>query len=342
MYKAQTYKVTLSPSGREFSCLPGETILESALRSGISLEYGCRNAACGACKGRLLSGRVSYKDPEAVRREKLADGEIFYCAAIPESDLRIESTETGMLANEALKTPCKVIQKRILAHDVVQLRLKLPEAIRVPFHAGQYLDIHLDDEQVRSFSIANAPHQDDDIELHIRHVEGGSYTDYLFNKLNEKDILRIELPLGTFFLHEDADRPIIMMGGGTGFAPLKAILEHAFYIGFDRPIHLFWGVRARRDLYMPELPLNWAKRHKHFRYTPVLSDPAEGDRWQGRTGFVHQAVLQDYPDLKDFDVYMSGPPVMIDAGKSAFHRAGLPEDRIFSDAFEYNAHPEVS
>jgi CDP-4-dehydro-6-deoxyglucose reductase len=222
---------------------------------------------------------------------------------------------------------------------VVRLWLKVPDSQRLSFLAGQYVDVLMGDGTRRSFSIANAPHRSELIELHIRHVEGGGFTHYVFHELHEKAIWRIEGPLGTFFLRENSQRPVLLMGGGTGFAPLKGILEHAFHIGDPRPMHLFRGVRARRDLYLAELPEHWAREHANFRYTPVLSEPDVGDHWQGETGLVTDAVLRAYPDLSGFDLYMSGPPAMVHGAKDLFAEHGLPEERMFSDAFEFNTRP---
>jgi CDP-4-dehydro-6-deoxyglucose reductase len=231
--------------------------------------------------------------------------------------------------------PCKVERIERMNDDVIRLFLKLPEGERLQFLAGQYLNFILESGERRAFSIANAPHDDKLIELHIRHVMGGAFTDYLFDGMKEKTIMRIEAPLGSYFLREDSDRPIILMGGGTGFAPLKGIIEHAFEIGVQRPIELYWGVRSQQDLYLPNLPLQWAEEHANFSYIPVLSEP-DAD-WPGRTGWVHDSVLRDHPDLSEFEVYMSGPPPMINAGKTAFLAHGLKQEQLYSDSFEYGA-----
>jgi CDP-4-dehydro-6-deoxyglucose reductase len=215
------------------------------------------------------------------------------------------------------------------------LKLQLPATERLQFLAGQYIDIILRDGRRRGFSLANAPHDDDFLELHVRHVPGGKFTDQVFGDLKLKSILRFEGPLGGFYLREDSDRPLILMGGGTGFAPLKSIIEHSLQAGLERPIHLYWGVRARKDLYLDALAIKWASKLEHLRYVPVLSEPQAEDQWQGRTGFVHQAVCDDHPDLADFDVYMSGPPAMVDAARKAFPNHGLPDDQLFYDVFDY-------
>ena len=230
-------------------------------------------------------------------------------------------------------SPVRVHAVDHLTHDVVRLKLKLPENQRLQFLAGQYLDFLLADGRRRAFSIANAPHDDEFIELHIRHVDGGRFTDWVFSQMKERTILRIQAPLGTFVLDEDSDRPMIFMGGGTGFAPIKGQIEHAFRIGVTRPMHLYWGVRAERDLYLRELPERWVREHANFHYVPVLSEP-DAD-WQGRSGWVHEAVVEDFPDLSGFDLYMAGPPPMVSAGREAFRKAGMPDEHMHFDSFDY-------
>ena len=224
----------------------------------------------------------------------------------------------------------------LLTHDVMKLLLKLPETERLQFMAGQYIEILLKDGKRRAFSIANAPHDDEYIELQIRHVPDGEFGDFVFDGLKEKTLLRIQGPMGSYFLREDSERPVIFMGGGTGFAPLKGMLEHVFHTGSKRQIHLFCGVRSKQDLYMDEMVQSWLQQHPNLKYTPVLSAPAADDNWQGETGFVHECVVKHYPDLSDYDVYLSGPPPMVKAGMDLFYEKGLPETQIFSDSFEYS------
>src|SRR5690606_19698595 len=220
------------------------------------------------------------------------------------------------------KVPARVVEIEDLSHDVRRLLLKMPANMRMPFFAGQYIDVLLPGGKRRGFSLANAPHDDDLLELHVRLVAGGQFTRFVFEQMKEGTLLRLEGPFGQFYLREDSDRPILMMGGGTGFAPLKGILEHAFQIGVGRPMHFYWGVRAQRDLYLDALPRQWVEEHPQFRYTPVLSHPEPEDQWQGQTGLVPDALLADYPDLSGHDVYMSGPPAVIEAPKQAFIGAG--------------------
>jgi CDP-4-dehydro-6-deoxyglucose reductase len=331
-----SFNVRTEPGGHAFNVENGENLLAAALHQGIGLPYGCRNGLCGSCAATLVQGEIVYPDgkPEALRGH--APNICLTCQAVPRSDLIIEVAEVQTAAEIPVRTlPCRVVGKEQLSHDVMRLYLTLPQGQRLQFFAGQYLDFILNDGRKRAFSIANAPHDDEFVELHVRHVPGGEFTDYVFDSMKEKTILRFQAPLGTFILREDTDRPMIFMGGGTGFAPIKGMIEHAFHIGEERPMHLYWGVRSKRDLYLPDLPARWARKHANLTYTPVLSEP-DAD-WTGRTGFVHEAVVADHPDMSGFDVYMSGPPVMVEAGRVAFEARGLTLDHMFSDAFAYAA-----
>ena len=331
-----SFQIRTEPGGHSFTVEPGETLLAAALRQGIGLPYGCRNGACGSCAAQLISGAVGYPSGKTDALEGKPTGTCLACQAVPQTDIVLGVTEVESVgAIEVRILPCRVVRKEHLNHDVARLYLKLPEGQRLQFFAGQYLDFILRDGRKRAFSIANAPHDDELIELHLRHVPQGEFTDYVFESMKERTILRIQAPLGTFFLREESDRPMILMGGGTGFAPLKGMIEHAFHVGIDRPIHLYWGVRSLRDLYLPDLPVTWAQQHASFAYTPVLSEPDPD--WTGRRGFVHEAVVEDHPDMSGFDVYMSGPPVMVEAGRIAFESRGLGREHMFSDAFEYAA-----
>ena len=331
-----SFSVQIEPSGHTLSVEENETLLDAALRQGVGLPYGCRNGQCGSCICRLLEGEVSYPNGNTQALEEETVDACLTCQAVPVSDLVIFAGETEKAEEIEIRTlPCRVDEKKVLAHDVIQLKLKLPDNQRLQFLAGQYLDIILSDGRRRAFSIANAPHDDDFIELHIRHVPGGEFTQVVFDEMEEKSILRIQAPLGSFNLQEESERPMIFVAGGTGFAPIKGIIEHANHLGIFRPIHLYWGVRSKQDLYMDELPRQWEKEHDNFSYTPVLSEP-DAD-WTGRTGWVHEAVLEDNPEMAGFDVYMAGPPPMVKAGRDAFADKGLSHDHMFYDSFEYGA-----
>jgi CDP-4-dehydro-6-deoxyglucose reductase len=335
-----SYTVTIQSSGHSFAVDENESVLDAALRQGVILPYGCRNGVCGSCMGTLAAGTVDYPDgpPAALGTAELAAHRALFCQARPASDLEIVVREIDAACDIEPRTfPCRVEKREQLAHDVIRLYLKLPASERMQFLAGQYIDVLIKGHEPRAFSIANAPHDDEFIELHIRFVEGGLFTDQVFHGMKEKSMWRIRGPLGTFFLREDSDRPAILIGGGTGFGPIKGILEHAFETGIDKPLHLFWGVRAMRDLYLDALPQQWLDAHPNFSYTPVLSEPMAEDDWSGETGLVTNAVVKQYPDLSSHDVYMSGPPVMVHAGHELFMQHGLDESRFFSDAFVYAA-----
>lgn len=333
-----SFTVKVPATGHEFTCNEGETILEAALREGIGLPYGCRNGACGKCSGKVLKGEITYQKELRMHAKAEVDaGKAIFCQACAQSDLELEVQEITRSADLEVKTlPCRVEKMTLLTHDVMELKLKLPESERLQYLAGQYIEFLLKDGKRRAFSIANAPHDDEYIELQIRHVPDGHFGDYIFEEMKEKTLLRMEGPLGSYYLREDSDRPVILMGGGTGYAPLKAMLEHAFHTGMKRPMHLYCGTRALRDLYMHEQASQWADQYDNLTYTPVLSDPDDEDNWSGATGFVHEKVVQDHPDLSGYDVYMSGPPPMIKAGMDLFYEKGLPESQIFSDSFEYS------
>ena len=337
-----SHQITIQPSGHAFTAQDDETILAAALREGFMLPYGCRNGACGTCKGKVLKGDVDYGEfqSSALTDADIGAGKALFCVAHALNDVTIECREVGAARDIQIKTlPCRVHKLERVAHDVMVLHLKLPANERLQFLAGQYIDILLKDGQRRSFSLANAPHNDDFLQLHVRHIPGGAFSEHIFSTMKEKDILRFEGPLGSFFLREDSEKPIIFMAGGTGFAPVKAMLEHAFYHHLNREMVLYWGARQLRDLYMPQLPSQWQQEHPNFTFIPVLSDAVPADTWPGRTGYVHEAILHDFPSLAGYEVYACGAPGMVDAAHKAFIQQGLPEDAFFADAFLYQSTP---
>jgi CDP-4-dehydro-6-deoxyglucose reductase len=337
------HNVRLEPSGHAFTVAPGETVLEAAIRQGIGLPYGCRNGACGACKGILRSGELEYDDYQerALHSGEKAAGKALTCCTRPLTDIVFEVRELTGAKDLAIRTlPARVEKVERPAEDVAILNLKLPAGERLQFLAGQYIDILMKDGKRRSFSMANAPHDDALLQLHVRKSPGGAFSKYVFEDMKERAIIRFEGPLGTFYLREDSDKPMIFVAGGTGFAPIKALVEHSLHHGEDRPMVLYWGVRSLRDLYMPQLPVEWQKSHANFSYIPVLSDPLPEDQWQGRTGFVHQAVLDDFADLSGYQVYACGAPGMTDVAKETFMGRGLPEDEFYCDAFTPSVDPK--
>ncbi|MEW9898813.1 CDP-6-deoxy-delta-3,4-glucoseen reductase [Chitinivorax sp. PXF-14] len=331
-----SFKVTVKPSGHEFVVNEGETILEAALRESVMLPYGCRNGACGACKGRVLDGRVSHTSyaESSLTAAELASGISLLCSARPETDVVIESKEIGAIKDIQVKNlPCRVEKIEKVSHNVAVLYLKLPVNERLQFLAGQYIDIVMKDGKRRSFSLANAPHDDGFLQLHIRHVAGGTFSEHVFHTMKPKEILRFQGPLGSFFLREESAKPVVFVASGTGFAPVKGIVEHMIRHDIKRPTTIYWGAYNLSDIYMHELPQQWAKDHPHIRYVPVLSDPLPADNWAGRTGFVHVAVAEDIADFGNYQVYACGAPVMVEAAHKAFTAQGLDEGEFFSDAF---------
>ena len=310
-------------------------MLEAALREGFVIAYGCRNGACGTCKGKVLEGQVDYGKHQAqtLTDAEKAQGFALFCQARPLSDLTIECREISAVKDIQVRMlPCRVQSIERLAPDVARIWLKLPANERLMFLAGQYVDVILRGGIRRSLSMANAPHDDAAIELHLRNY-GGPFSEYVFIKMKEKEILRFEGPLGTFFLREESAKPMILVASGTGFAPIKAILEHAFYKGIERPMTLYWGGRRRADLYLNDLAEKWAREHG-ITYVPVLSDAEAEDQWTGRTGFVHRAVMEDFPDMTGYQVYACGAPVMVEAAHKDFTtQCKLPEEEFYSDAF---------
>lgn len=339
------HQITIKPSDHAFSCPDGDTVLEAAMAADLMLAYGCRNGACGTCKGRILSGDVDYgaHQASALTDDEKKQGLALFCCARPLSALVLEVKEVRRVGDLQIKRlPCRIETIDKPAPDVAIVRIKLPANERLQFLAGQYIDFMLKDGRRRSFSLATPPHDDALLELHIRHIPGGTFTDPLFTQYRGREILRFEGPLGAFYLREDSDKPIIFVAGGTGFAPIKAMIEHALHHHHDRQMVLYWGARAKRDLYLPHLPGQWQTGHANFTFIPVLSAPSADDAWPGRTGLVHQAVLDDFGDLSGYQVYVCGAPGLIDAARSTFtQQRRLSPDDFFADSFTYGAETEA-
>jgi CDP-4-dehydro-6-deoxyglucose reductase len=339
-----TFTVTVQPSGHTFTVERDEAVLAAAIRQSVGLPYGCKDGACGSCKSRLKDGRVIHgaHQLKALSPAEEEAGYILTCCATPQTDLVIESREVvGAGQFPIKKMPCRVSSIDRPAPDVAVLKLQLPANDRLQYHAGQYIEFILRDGARRSYSMANAPHTQEaqpGIELHIRHMPGGKFTDHVFGAMKEKEILRMEGPFGSFFLREDSDKPIVLLASGTGFAPIKAILEHMEHKALARPTVLYWGCRRRADLYLDDWAQAAAARLPWLRYVPVLSEPTAEDAWSGRTGFVHQAVMADWPDLSGHQVYACGAPVMVESARRDFvAHCGLPEDEFYADAFTSEA-----
>lgn len=325
--------VTFHPDHRTVPIRFDETLLDAGLRQEINLPYECRNGGCGQCKCTVLSGNVDpgLYQPSALSAEERAAGKVLLCCATALGDVEIEY-EASATPSAIRQYTARVATMEKLTHDVMRVLLKLPEGQQIPFRAGQYINIILDDGQRRAFSFANPPHQAALIELQIRLMPGGRYTTHLFEQMRIGDTVTFEGPLGDFSLRE-SERPIVFVAGATGFAPVKSMVEDAFHRGLKRPIYLYWGVRKLADLYLPDLPQDWARDHENFHFIPVLSDAAPDDKWSGRTGLVHEAILEDFPDLKGHEIYACGSVKMVEAIFPTLKNQGAEEGMCFSDAF---------
>ena len=341
-----TYTITVQPSGRSFEAEPAETMLAAGIRQGIGLPYGCKDGACGSCKCKKISGTVTHgpHQDKALSAQEEADGYVLTCCGTATSDVVLESRQvTHAGAFPIKKMPARVATLEKLSPDVVRLKLQLPANDIIQYHAGQYVEFILRDGARRSYSMANAPHTLIEsgapmVDLHIRHMPGGKFTDHVFGAMKEKEILRIEGPYGSFYLRDDSPKPIVMLASGTGFAPVKAILEHMQFMGITRDVVLYWGGRRPHDLYLDAWVREQQAAMPHLRYVPVVSDALPEDGWTGRTGFVHQAVLQDLPDLSGHQVYACGAPIVVDSARKDFtERAALPEEEFYADAFTTEA-----
>lgn len=334
--KAET-TITFQPGQQAVTARFGETLLDAGLRQGLNLPYECRNGGCGVCKCSVLAGQVDpgIYQPNALSPEELAQGKVLLCCATPKEDVEIEY-DASAATNTIREYRARVVKLDKLSYDVMQVLLKLPDGQQIPFKAGQYVNIILDDEQRRAFSFANPPHEPEFVEFQIRLVKGGLFTTHVFEEMKVGDEVRFEGPIGDFSLRE-SERPIVLVAGATGFAPIKSMVEDAFQRGLKRQIHLYWGVRQLKDLYLPDLPQRWAREHDNFHFIPVLSDPAPEDAWQGRTGLVHEAILQDFPELKGHEIYACGSVRMVEAIFPFLKNHGAEDGACFSDAFTISA-----
>lgn len=339
-----THQISVQPSGRQFATQGAETILAAAIRSGVGLPYGCKDGACGSCKCKKLSGTVvhdSHSD-KALTPSEEADGYVLTCRATAQSDVVLESRQVSDVNTFPIrKLPVRVATLTPLSHDVMQLKLQLPATEKFRYYAGQYIEFILRDGSRRAYSMASAPHLQETapgVELHIRHMPGGKFTDHVFGGMKEKEILRVEGPFGSFLMREDSTAPIIMLASGTGFAPIKALLEHIRHLGITRPVSLYWGGRRPADLYMHNWLLEQASTLPSLTYVPVVSDALPEDGWTGRRGFVHQAVLDDFTDLSNHEVYACGASIVVDSARTSYTQLrDLPEENFFADAFTSEA-----
>ena len=332
------FQISVQPSGHVFTAEADESILDAALRQGLTMPYGCRDGACGSCRGKVLSGGVDHGRAQlnALSEADRQAGGALFCCAQARSDLLIESRELCSSQELPAKTlPARVQKLTRVAPDVMIVELKLPPNQRLQSFAGQYIEILLKEGRRRAFSLANAPHDDECLQLHVRHVPGGQFTEQVFTAMQERDMLRFNGPHGGFYLREDSDKPMLLIAGGTGFAPIKAIVEHAIAERSTRPMAIYWGGRGYADLYQLSVAAQWALEHTHIRFVPVLSDSPESENWSGRRGLVHAVAMADFPDLSGHQVYVCGSPAMVLAARRDFvGQCHLPESEFFADSFE--------
>ncbi|MGC1174769.1 CDP-6-deoxy-delta-3,4-glucoseen reductase [Polaromonas sp.] len=339
-----TFNVTVLPSGRSFTASPDEALLAAAIRQGIGMPYGCKDGACGSCKCKKIEGTVVHSPHQlkALSHEEEAAGFILTCCGVAQTDVVLESRQvTDESAFPIKKMPTRVNTMARASHDVMVIRLQLPASDVFKYHAGQYVEFLLRDGDRRSYSMANAPHTQIDnpgVELHIRHMPGGKFTEHVFTAMKEKEILRVEGPYGSFFLREDSDKPMVLLASGTGFAPIKALIEHMQFKGITRPAVLYWGGRRPADLYMNDWVMAKVAEMPNLTYVPVISNALPEDNWTGRTGFVHQSVLQDFPDLSGHQVYACGAPIVVDSARADYSAiGGLPAEEFYADSFTTEA-----
>ena len=339
----EEHSVRIEPHGRTLRVTPGQPILQAALSAGLNLPHSCKSGHCGSCRARLLAGAIHYPDgpPLGITAEEVGRGDILLCQARADSDLTVRARLIASVADVEIKTlPCRIARLTPLAPDVMQLWLRLPAVERLRLHPGQYLDVLLENGRRRSFSIASPPHDSQALEMHVRRVNGRGFSERLFGaaagvgSLGTGALLRIEGPIGQFSYREGVG-PVLMVAGGTGFAPLKSMLRHMLETGIRRDLHLYWGARHTQDVYEEALVLEWVRRHPQLKFTAVLSEASAAEAAHHRAGWVHEAVLADYPELARFEVYAAGPPAMIEAMRTHFARHGLPTERLYFDSFDY-------
>jgi len=312
----------------EFSVSDNESILQSAINSNVYLEHSCINGNCGSCKVKIIKGTVNTLKSNGLSESEIEEGYVLACCAKATSDLELIANYYPELSTvKRMIQPCKVAELDFPANDVAILKLKLPPTANFKFLAGQFIDLMIKGDK-RSYSIANIAETYNGIELHIRKVNNGLFSDYIFNELKLNQLLRIDGPIGSFFVR-DGNAPIIFLAGGTGFAPIKAMVEKLITNKVNRKIYIYWGVSKVAGFYS-EVADGWQSQYSNIIYTPVLS----GDEvYSGKKGLVHQAVLNDFSDLSKYEVYACGSSMMIDAARNDFVTNGLNPENFYSDAF---------
>ncbi len=328
-----SYKIEIEGSDVTFDCAAGQSVLDAALRAGIELPYSCRKGVCGNCAGSIASGEVQPCATVPMRNETCQAAQVLYCGCTPVSDLRIAPVSWKRYDPAARKTwTVKVYSNELAAPDVSVLRLRLPTGQRARFQAGQYLQVRMDDGSARCYSMANPPQESDRVILHIRHVPGGLFSSKVAG-LKPGDMLSIELPYGHVNLQPEDQRPIVFVAGGTGFAPVKSILDDMARRKVQREIMLIWGAREASGLYMEGAVDKWRRQWPALRYVPALSGAPVDGAPGAYAGRVDEALRVHAPDLSGQVVYACGSPAMVESVRRVALAAGAAASDIHADAF---------
>jgi ferredoxin-NAD(P)+ reductase (naphthalene dioxygenase ferredoxin-specific) len=327
------YSVKIGQHDTPVAVEMGQTILEAALAQGVPYPHGCRSGNCGACKSRLISGDVEMSPHSefALTGEEKAQGLILACRAVPWEDVEIEWLgEDEVIAHPLRKLTCRVASVDTMTHDIKRVRLDVLAGGPYLFSAGQFASVTFDGQPARDYSMANLP-ADPVLEFHIREVPGGAVSTYVQNSLAVGDEVRVEGPFGASWLRDTHRGPILALAGGSGLAPIKSIVEQALSLGMEQDIHLYFGVRDERDLYLEDHFEDLCAKYPNLTFTPVLSDPS--GTTARRPGFLHEAVKRDFDDLDGAKVYLAGPPPMVEAASLLAQELGLRQADIHADAF---------
>ncbi|HWI79853.1 MAG TPA: FAD-binding oxidoreductase [Ramlibacter sp.] len=324
------YDVHIAGTDLHFPCEAQQNILDAALKAGIEMPYSCRKGVCGNCAGVVASGQVQSPPADAI----IEPGQQLFCQCLPLGDVQIVPSAWHRVDPAARKKfSVKVYRNTPAAQDVSVLQLRLPAGQRAKFKAGQYLQLTLADGSRRSYSMANPPHESDTLQLHVRHVQGGQFT-RIVQQLKPGDVLQVELPFGSFELREESVAPMLCVVGGTGFAPVKSLLDDMVKKGIKRPVTLIWGGRDRAGLYLPAAVERWAKALPGFNFIPAVEDAGDAQALGGFHGRVDEAVRTHCAALTGWEVYCCGAPAMVAAVKKVcVDERGLDPHHFFSDVF---------
>lgn len=331
-----TAKVRLLPSGHEFSAEPGETLLDAALRSGLSLRYNCNSGSCGDCRARLVSGELGelqHQDYVFTARAR-ADGQILLCRTTAATDLVLEAVE----ARGAADVPVQRITTQVgkltpLSPDVMEVQLRTPRSQTLWFLAGQHVRLHVPGLEPRHKSIASCPCNGMVLQFHVRHVPGDPFAEHVFTRLKLRDALEVEGPFGEFVLDEDMRRPVLFIAFETGFAPIKSLIEHAISLEMNQPLRLYWIARHGEDHYLANYCRAWHDALDDFAFIPVSGDAPADELTAAEAAMTRatQRICADHPDLSGHDVYVNGPDSLFASLCSALLAQGLPPERLFVD-----------